>query len=229
MLNHSTRAALQALWDREYTELQVIPSTIRPLPSKALLLYDGLINFRELSPVLDIGCGNGRNSIFLALKGCVVEAVDASPAALSLLRQRASEAHVHDVISVKNLLLEGAWPFPTDHFGLTLDSYVFCHILDARPREEFRHELYRVTRPNGMVYTAAFGVDDEYYAELREKSGPIVEDPRNGVVKRLYTEQEFHDFFAERFRVLYQTTFRFQDDVQGKIYRRSILTLMLKK
>ena len=58
------------LWDREYSELRVIPSTsFRAAPSKALLLYEKLVDYSRLTPVLDAGCGNGRNSIYWPVSG----------------------------------------------------------------------------------------------------------------------------------------------------------------
>lgn len=222
----------QRLWDREYREGHVIPSSIRPSPSKALLIYEGLVDFARLTPVLDAGCGNGRNAIYLAGKGCEVHAVDFSEEALGYLKHRAHAAGLLDSIHVHNLALREHWPFPDDHFGLVLDSYVFCHIVDSSEQEAYRHELRRVIRASGMLYSAVFCIDDAYYRELLQASNissRIVLDPRNGIRKYLYTEEEFRDFFSMEFRIVYFTKFQFDDVVLDRVYRRSILTLLAQK
>ena len=48
---------------------------------------------RELVPgkALDVACGTGRNTIFLAAQGWRVTAVDGAPAAIEILKERARE------------------------------------------------------------------------------------------------------------------------------------------
>ncbi len=58
--------------------MKVIPSSTRMLPSKALVLFSEILGFKNLHNVLDAGCGIGRNSIYLAQKGCEIHAVDFS-------------------------------------------------------------------------------------------------------------------------------------------------------
>jgi SAM-dependent methyltransferase len=215
------------LWEREYSDLQVIPSSTRQLPSKALLQYEGLLDFSTSSPVLDVGCGNGRNALYFASKGCQVCAVDASAVALDVLKAASRRYGFEDRIDVKQIVLTERWPFQSGQFSLTLDSYVFCHILDDAQRASYRDELRRVTRAGGLIYTSSFCVDDEYYAQMASPSQRIVCDPANGLAKRLYTELEYASFFSEACTVRYQTTFRFDDIVQGRPYRRSIITLLL--
>ena len=219
------------LWDREYRELNVIPSSTRTSPSKPLLLYEGLLNLERFTPVLDAGCGNGRNAIYLAAKGCKVRAVDFSDVALTRVRQRAAAAGVLENVSTENLTLGGHWSLPDDHFALVLDSYVFCHVIDRAEQENYRRQLRRVMQPSGMLYSAVFCTDDEYY---REAAGlnigdRVVLDTHNGIRKYLYTEEEFRNFFSSEFRVVYFTKFQFDDTVLGRKYRRSILTLLLEK
>jgi SAM-dependent methyltransferase len=217
------------LWNREYEHGRIIPSTTRGLPSKALVLYEGLVDFGQLNPALDAGCGNGRNAIYLAKKGCEVYAADFSEQALELVRSRASEAGVTNNLQVRKESLCGRWSFNDNFFALALDSYVFCHFHAQGEREAYRRELWRVLRPSGILYSSVFCVDDAYYAELAEDDNRVVLDPRNGIQKRLYSEDEFQEFFSVGFRQLFFTKFRFDDIVCDRPYRRSILTLLAEK
>jgi methylase of polypeptide subunit release factors len=71
------------LWQREYSEINSIPSSQRTTPSKALVAFEPLIPFKQSFKVLDAGCGNGRNAIHLASKVSRIIAADLSTAALS--------------------------------------------------------------------------------------------------------------------------------------------------
>src|SRR5438067_3315020 len=90
------------VWDREYTTYKVIPSSTRSLPSKALVLFSELIGFQNKLKVLDAGCGIGRNSVYLAKKGCEVHAVDFSEAALSQLDKLAIQTGIRERITLYN-------------------------------------------------------------------------------------------------------------------------------
>lgn len=220
------------VWDREYSTCKVIPSSTRTLPSKALVLFSELIGFHTGLKVLDAGCGIGRNSVYLAQKGCEVHAVDFSEIALKTLDELASQAGVRENIKPYNWALEESFPFENNSFDLVLDSYVFCHFTDNNLKQYYRDELHRVTKSGGVVFSSLFSVEDEYYAELIDQSNVesrVVVDPNNGITKQLYTEEEIKSLFSKKFNILYFVEFQFQDVVLGKPYRRNIFALVLKK
>jgi SAM-dependent methyltransferase len=218
------------IWDKEYGSLQVIPSSTRESPSKALLLFSEILHF-ENKKVLDAGCGIGRNSIFLAQKGCEVHAVDISKVALNKLKSAAKKAGVEERIIVHNVSIDNKFPFEENSFDIIIDSYVFCHFIDQISKQKYRDELYRLIRDEGYVFISLFSVDDRYYKEFIElgNNDNIVVDKNNGITKQLYTEECIKEFFSVKFTIHYFVKFEFIDLVLGKPYMRSILALILKK
>lgn len=121
-----------------------------------------LKDFYELAPVgnaLDIACGNGRNSIFLAEKGFTVDAIDISTVATGHLSGRHPGVHVF----CKDL---DTWKIPQNHYQLIvnvrfLDRRLFPMIQDALMSggllvfESFmggNNETYCLT-PNELLHT----------------------------------------------------------------------------
>jgi len=220
------------LWEREYSTLKVIPSSTRTLPSKALLLFSEILGFENMHRVLDAGCGIGRNSIYLAQKECDVYAIDFSETALSQLHKTALKAGVREKIHIYNCSLENPFPFHDNFFDFVVDSYVFCHFTDDSLKQKYRKELYRVTKPGGIVFISLFSVEDGYYRQMLEsmnEKDKIIVDPNNGIKKQLYTEREIKNLFSTDFKVLYFVKLEFDDIVLGQTYNRNILVLVLEK
>jgi len=217
------------LWEAEYGDLQVIPSSTRTLPSKALVLFSELLELSKAGRVLDAGCGNGRNSVYLAEKGCEVDAVDTSETALRQLDRLARDRGVYGRVHSHNRSLADPLPFPNDHFDLALDSYVFCHFTDNDLKEHYRQEMARVLRPGGLLFSSVFCTDDAYYAQFADWKTKLAVDPNNGLTKRLYSESEIKAFFAEDFALKYFAKFAFEDIVLRQSYWRSILVCILQK
>lgn len=104
---------------------------------------------------LDIACGNGRNSIFLAAKGFAVDAVDISTFATNHLAGR------HPDINVICADLD-AWDIPQNHYELIAN----IRFLDRRLFPRFREGL----RIGGVLIFESFmdGEKDNYCLKQNE-------------------------------------------------------------
>jgi tellurite methyltransferase len=77
-------------WDEHYLDAADLDFTPEPM----LVLAADLL---PAGKALDLACGAGRNAFYLAGLGWRVTAVDRSPAALALLRERAEPAGIIDI------------------------------------------------------------------------------------------------------------------------------------
>ncbi|WP_292663024.1 methyltransferase domain-containing protein [Nitratifractor sp.] len=82
-------------WDRKYRENPVL-SDERP-PCRWLEEY--IPEEHENSIALDVACGTGRNTLWLARHGWYVDAVDISSVALDILKERAEQEDLNERIA----------------------------------------------------------------------------------------------------------------------------------
>jgi SAM-dependent methyltransferase len=124
--------------------------------------------FRPGTRVLDVGCGAGTNSIFLARAGFRVHGVDLAPSAVAVARRRAKRAGVAIDFQAADAL---HLPFPPASFGGAIDVGCF-HTFDPPLRSALARELARILRP-GARYALSW--------IAREHSGPIGPPHRPGL------------------------------------------------
>ncbi|MCL4394637.1 MAG: class I SAM-dependent methyltransferase, partial [Chloroflexi bacterium] len=118
---------------------------------------------------LDLGCGTGTNSIYLAEHGMEVVGVDFSPTAITTARAKARQrglAITFQVADVTRVDVSGP-------FDLVLDIGCF-HSLDEAGRARYAANLRRLTRPGSTFMLSAF--------DLRQAAGgPRMQMRRVGI------------------------------------------------
>ncbi len=114
-------------------------------------------------PALDLGCGNGRNSIFLAKSGFDVDAVDLSPSAVAWAEEEAAKAGVTVDVRCGSVF---ELPLEPESYHLVYDSGCFHHIAPHR-RHQYVALVAQALRPGGVLGLVCFapeggsGLSDE--------------------------------------------------------------------
>jgi SAM-dependent methyltransferase len=116
------------------------------------LLVDAVTERKQPGRALDLGCGAGTFSIYLAKLGYQVTGVDFIPKALAMAEARSKTENVQIRWVLTDLL---PWE-STDEFDLILDSGCL-HTIRAGKMARYKRQLLSWLGPNGDYILAHFG------------------------------------------------------------------------
>ena len=126
-------------WAKSYDQMK---NKTRDLEAEALRSLLGKYNFKSC---LEIGCGTGKNTLWLAERAAKVKAVDFSEEMIAKARAKNPPAHVEFVVAD----VTKAWNFTSAKFDLVSFSLILEHLEDLN--HIFR-EASKVLAPNGLLY-----------------------------------------------------------------------------
>ena len=135
----------------------------------------------ETLTALDLGCGEGRYSLFLAQKGCRVHAVDRSSAGIDKLKKMAAEHCLPiqaEVLDIEDFQFQGR------RYDIIVAATVLDHLQDPLRQQTIR-SIKKALHPGGILYVNVFTVSDPGFKvkmAAAQKNNPENEaenDPEN--------------------------------------------------
>ncbi|WP_086769643.1 class I SAM-dependent methyltransferase [Streptomyces bobili] len=115
--------------------------------------------------VLELGAGHGRDALFLAREGFIVQATDFSATGLEQLRQAARDQNVADQVSTMEHDVRTPLPLADASVDGVFAHMLLCMALSTKEIQAVVDEIRRVLRPGGsFVYTVRHTGDAHYGA-----------------------------------------------------------------
>ena len=182
-------------WEKTYSDLSV--ATFGKSPAKDILKISSLL--KEGVTVLDIGCGEGRNSIYLAGLGHMVDAFDISEAGINKLKWIAKENKVEVNTWVQDLT--------TLKFSRTYDliiSHGVFHLVEKHDWQRIINDMKDNTNHGGLNIVGIF-----------TSKLPATSDNAQ-FTKALFEEGELKELYAD-WNIIEFNAFVFEDEHPGGI------------
>jgi len=184
----------QIKWDKKY---KTTPSLLeRGEPSEKLV---SLLSHIEGNKVLDVACGSGRNSIFLAEKGFVVESVDISQRALSSLDAKGYE-------NINTQLID------LDTFKVNKNTYDLIIMTNYLDRQIIPKLLQSLTQ-NGILFIETYM---NHISNTKKPSNP----------KYLLEKDELKTFVTNGYQILKYDEF---DNESYELYRMKKQSISIQR
>lgn len=194
-----------AFWEKEYKNASHL--ALSDNPSEDLVKFTrwmerehGRTFLNPTASVVDLGCGNGRNLIFLAQNfGMRGTGIDISSQAITLAKKLSGDLPLtYHVQSIGKPL-----PVPDNSQTIALDMMT-SHFLKEEERKNLIAEIVRILRPGGWLFWKTFLRDDDEHAERLLRESPAEEKgsyvhPKIGVAEHVFTEEEITESLGDAF------------------------------
>lgn len=184
--------------------------------------------------VLDAGCGNGRNLLWMnenfRVKGM---GYDISEEAIKQAQSHADAQKWGNKLTFTVRSIGELIPLEDESVDIVLDM-MSSHFLKNIERDRFIKEIARVLKPQGVVFFKSFYAErDSHTKELLEKHSAGEENayihPRLKVYEYVWTDTAIEQSFGEQFIIMHKEASH-RHHVKGKpAKRRSIVCYLEKK
>lgn len=138
---------IEPFWEQAYSDPNA--DAFSKGPTGDLKEYVDLL--KPHARVLDVGCGEGRNSIFLAARGHIVDAFDISAAGIASAKRRAAERRL-DI----RFWLEDLAGFTFLRTYDVILSHGVLHLPEKAVRDEFLKQARAHTKVGGLHFIGVF-------------------------------------------------------------------------
>lgn len=153
--------ANQELWVKLHQEKRHQPR----YPSQSVVSFS-LRNFPSGGRILDLGCGAGRHTKFLAENGFEAYGCDYSSSGIEVSKQMLAAANLKADLQVASV---SALPYEDDFFdGLICNGVLYYN--DKQSIEKAADEIYRVLKKGAKTYILTRNLEDYRYKGAKKLS-----------------------------------------------------------
>lgn len=218
------------VWEDEYKNPKLI--RLDNAPTKAVVRFSKFLRKERgfsLSNIniLDLGCGIGKNSLFLADFDREINKAmgfDVSSTALEHARRIAGEMGIKNADFQKQSI-GTAWQVDSSTIDIILDV-TSSNSLSEKEREVYLSEIQRVLKPGGYLFVRALCKDGDANAKSLLKSNPGKEKdtyimPEFGLIERVFSREDLLATYAPVGEMLYLDKETHYSKFKGRIYKRN--------
>lgn len=220
-------------WSKEYKR-KGIPSSFRNDPSKTVVEFIAWLKnlgHKTSGIAVDVGCGLGRNSFYLASQGYKVNGLDLleenvnSVNAIALSQDLPVRAFAQDASS--------NWPIKPNSLDIAIDIFCYKHLVNKKSQESYRLQLAKALKADGFYFLSLASENDGFYGPLLQKSNDpkikLIVDPYSNIPSILYSIEDLGKEFANTFEVVKIEEHFSTSPMYEKEYPRVVINAIFRK
>lgn len=184
------------IWDRKHSQKD--HEELRHKPSPLVRIAEPM--FKRQSKILELGCGVGRDAVFLHRHGHDVVATDSSEIAIEQDLDHFGELNIKFIV----LDIQDPLPYKPESFDVVYAN-LSLHYYSHQKTREIIEEIYRLLKPDGFLAFACKSVDDFHHGNGEEVEENIFVSAK-GHVRHLFSKEYTVELLEGLFAVKYLDT-----------------------
>ena len=122
-----------------------------------------LFKKNNITNIIELGAGLGRDTIFFAQNGIYVHAIDYSLSATNIIKKRSKENNLDALIKVENYDIRKKLNCDNENFQACYSHMLFCMALTNQDLKDLSQEIFRVLKKDGFnIYTVRNHTDGDF-------------------------------------------------------------------
>ncbi len=221
-------------WEQEYRNPKLV--TKNEGPQKDTLNFIKFLKKKEKfvlkdKTILDLGCGTGRNSNYLAEFGNNLIGIEISKTALALAKERAKNSNVLVDYRLGDIGIE--YEIDANSVDVIFDV-TSSNSLDERGREIYLKESARVLKSGGYMFVRALCKDGNANVKALLKNSPGEEYDTYylkdlDLIERVFSKEDITKMYSQYFTILNLEKKTNYSKMNGRLYKRDYWLLYLQK
>ena len=149
---------------------------------------------KNISSIVELGAGLGRDTIFFAKNNIKVEALDYSKTAVTSIKKKVKELNLSEFVSTKVFDVRKKLPFKNNSIQGIFSHMLYCMALKNLEVQNLNNEILRVLVKGGVnIYTVRNFEDGDY------KNGVHIEDEsyqNDGFIINFFSKKKIEELLV---------------------------------
>ena len=176
-------------WEKNFSSK---PEMFGKEPSIAGITAAKTFSENNVERILELGSGQGRDSLFFAKSGFTIEALDYSSSAVKDIINKSKKFNLDNLLKAKIFDVREKLPYENETFDGCYSHMLYCMAFSVDEIEKLNNEINRVLKKGGInIFTVRNTSDGDYNngihrgEDLYENDGFIVHFFSEDKIKRL--------------------------------------------